>query len=53
MTENQRFTKEIDITHLTNLSTLIQLYSEVRKKSDVVFPKKVWVSLDSNLGPLA
>ena len=40
MAENQRFTTEIDITHLTNISTQIQLYTEVRKKSDVVFLEK-------------
>ena len=40
MAENQRFTTEIDITHLTNISTWIQLYTEVRKKSDVVFLEK-------------
>ena len=40
MTENQRFTTEIVITHLTNISTQIQLYTEVRKKSDVVFLEK-------------
>ena len=41
ITEYQRFTTEIDITHLTNISTWIQLYTEVRKKSDVVFQKKL------------
>ena len=41
MTEYQRFTTEIDITHLTNISTWIQLYTEVRKKSDVVFRKSL------------
>ena len=40
MTENQKFITEIDITHLTNISTPLQLYTEVRKKSDVVFQKK-------------
>ena len=52
MTENQRFTTEIDSMHLTNISTQIQLYTDVRKKSDVVSLKKVWVSQDSNPGPL-
>ena len=41
MTENQRLTTEIDITHLTNISTWIKLYIEVRKKSDVVFLKSL------------
>ena len=53
MTENQRFTTEIDITHLTNVSTWLRLYTEVRKKSDVVFLKKVRVSQDLNPDPLA
>ena len=41
MTEYQKFTTEIDNTHLTNISTWIQLYTEVRKKSDVVSEKSL------------
>jgi hypothetical protein len=38
--ENQRFTSEIDNSHLKNISTWIQLLFEVIKKGEVVFQKK-------------